>query len=126
MVMNEMSQKIIDLIAENKIDIKSAVDIVKLAMQEVEKMKELNGIDKQKLVLEVISEIARGKDGISGTQDDIISPHVMAGVKVLLEHDILPSIINVIIDASNGRVDVNNVTGCFTNMIYSILTCSKG
>lgn len=124
--MNNIYQKIIDLISEKKINLKSAVDIVKIAMQEVEKMNELTGINKQKMVLEIVSEIAKGKDGISGTQDDIIPINVMNGVKSLLEHDLIPSIINVIIDATNGRLDVNKVNNCFTSIIQTIFTCTQG
>lgn len=124
--MNTVAPQIITLIAEKKIDIKSAVDIVKVTMQEVEKMKSLSGLAKQKIVLEVIKDIAKGPDGISGTSDDLIPEHIMAGVHTLIEHELLPAIINVIIDASNGKLDVNKVSGCFHNLLQSIATCSKG
>ena len=47
-------------------------------------------------VVEVIEELAKGADGIEGTKDDLISPDVMAKLRVLLRHDLVEDMADVL------------------------------
>lgn len=113
----DIAKKIIDLINQKRLDVKSAIDLVKIAMQEVEKMKGMTGVEKQKMVIDIIEEVAKGEDGVIGTSDDLIPKYIMDGVKALLDYNLVPSVVNVIIDASNGKLDVNNVKGCLNGLL---------
>jgi hypothetical protein len=52
----------------------------------------------------VLADIAKGADGIEGTADDQIPPKVIAGIKAMADFDLVASTIDIIIDASNGKL----------------------
>jgi hypothetical protein len=81
-------------------------------MKEVEKIKNLNGKEKQQVVINALMEFAKGYDGIEGTQDDLINSTIIKGIHVLIEHEILPKIINIIVSASKGELTLKQIKGC--------------
>lgn len=105
------------LISENKVRVTNAIGLLRVAMQEVERLNEFTGSQKQSLVIEVLSRIAKGPDGISGTQDDLIPPLVIDGVRVLIESNLIGATIDLIIDATRGRLDINKVNTCMSSLV---------
>lgn len=49
-------------------------------------------VQKPELIVPVLEKIAAGADGISGTEDDIVSPEIVQAVKSLLDLDVVQHI----------------------------------
>lgn len=70
----------------------------------VEKYKNLSGKQKSELLMSVIEDIAKGADGIAGTEDDLISQEVIKEINVLVSSGLLSSSISVIYSAFKGKL----------------------
>jgi len=108
----QLVNKIRELIISKKVDAGDAMDILLVTMKEVEKIKSLNGKEKQQLVINALMELAKGSDGIEGTQDDLINSTIIKGIHVLIENEILPKIINIIVSVSKGELTLTEIKGC--------------
>ena len=104
------------LIQSKKVNINNAIDLLKITMTHVERIKGLTGKEKAIVVMHILDIIAKGDDGIAGTNDDLIPQHVINGVKALLENNLIESTISFVIDASKGKIDINNVKGCLKSL----------
>lgn len=109
---DEITSSIRQLITDKKVTVNNAIGLLRVAMQQAERLRSLSGAEKQALVIDILSTIAKGADGIEGTSDDIIPPVVINGIRALLEHDLVASTIDIIIDASRGQLDINEVQTC--------------
>ena len=78
-------------------------------MELVDKYPELSGPEKSDLVIKTLEEICKGQDGLVGTSDDLIPKHVMEILKSVLSLGIVQDIINQIIKATKGQLNINNV-----------------
>lgn len=100
------------MIQQKKVNITSAISLLKVGMQKAEALRSLSGKEKQDLVVDILSTIAKGADGIEGTQDDLIPSSVIAAIRAMIEHDLVASTIDIIIDATQGRIDINEAQTC--------------
>lgn len=112
-----------DYLLNNPSNLTPSVLIAK-AMELVERIKGLSGSEKKDMVLIIISIVAKGKDGVEGTDDDIIPKDIMDKIHVLIEKDLVGDIVDVIVSASRGNIDIGRTvqvvqdttviaTGCF-------------
>lgn len=101
------------MLQEKKVNITNAIDLIRLTMVEVGKFNKISKEDKKMLACDIIGEFAKGADGIEGTQDDLLPKIAVKGIQSMIEYDLVTSTINVIVDASNGRLTVDKVQGCF-------------
>lgn len=101
--------------------VKDAVGLIKFVMTNVEKLNGLSGEEKEQMVMSILTDLAKGKDGISGTKDDLLPPIVIAGLQAMSENNLITSTIELIIDASKGRLDINKVETC----TFSLFRCLK-
>ncbi len=77
--------------------------------------------EKKELVIAVLNKLAKGKDGVAGTEDDLISVEKMNSIKMLLESSLVGDFIEVVVKATKGNININKViqSGC----IRGILRC---
>jgi hypothetical protein len=101
------------MLLEKKVNIANAIDLISITMVEVGKFNKISMDDKKMLACDIIQEFAKGADGIEGTKDDLLPKVVVKGIQSMIEHDLITSTINVIVDASKGRLTVDKVQGCF-------------
>ena len=99
--------KMIETIKNRSITFNSSIDLIKLCMEEVEKIENLNGYDKKEYVIKTLNEIAKGNDGILGTNDDLIPIYILAPLNFLIKNNILSDIIETVIKATQGELDIN-------------------
>lgn len=95
----------------------NAMQLIVVAMQAAETFGSLSGKEKKLLVVDVLTEIAKGSDGVEGTSDDLISPTIMKSIRAMIENDLLTSTIDIIIDATKGRLDINKATTCVASFV---------
>lgn len=101
--------------------VKDAIGLIKFVMTNVEKLENLSGTDKEQMVLSILTDLAKGKDGVAGTKDDLLPPAVIHGLQAMSENNLITSTIELIIDASKGRLDINKVETC----TFSVFKCLK-
>lgn len=101
--------------------VKDAVGLIKFVMTNVEKLNGLSGQEKEQMVLSIITDLAKGKDGVAGTKDDLLPPSVIAGLHAMSENNLITSTVELIIDATKGRLDINKVETC----TFSFFKCLK-
>jgi len=87
----------------------------------MELVENINNINKRELVLSILNRLAKGKDGVVGTDDDLISKETLNSIKLLLESELVEGFVEVLIKATKGKVNINKIVdrGC------SIFTCFR-
>ena len=123
--MEEIKTKIFEAIQTKKINVESAVDVLGYLMQEADKLKSLNGDEKKTIVISILSDLAKGDDGITGTSDDILSPDVIKGINAMIDNNLVSCLINVLIDASKGNLDLNKYKNLQTTKLINIANISN-
>jgi hypothetical protein len=97
-----------EALKSNEVKLDSAVAVLAKTMEIAERFKYLDGKLKKKLLLEVLTRIAAGADGVAGTADDLLPAKTMATIKVLLEGDLVDQTINLISDVARGRFKIGD------------------
>jgi len=104
-------------IVQVKVNVKSAFAIIAHCMEILDKYKTMTGEQKKLYVLAVVEDLAKGSDGIAGTQDDLIPVATVQVLTSIVRENVLQDFINIIIDATKGNLDINKIvktsTTCF-------------
>ena len=82
-------------------------DVVVRVIECVEKFPGMSGPEKRDRALEVIRMIAKGRDGIAGTADDVIPVGVLDALQNAIDTDIVGDMIDLVVDATKGKFDIN-------------------
>lgn len=94
-------------ILKKEINGASPMTIVTKGMELMETFPNMSGAQKKELLTKVIERVAAGKDGIVGTDDDIIPKECVEALKLMLEKQLLEGIVSVISDAARGKFNLN-------------------
>jgi hypothetical protein len=113
---NAIAKEIAGKIIKNGISFGNAISVVQEIMKNLEVFKGLTGEEKHAITLTILDEIAKGKDGIIGTEDDLIPEHILKGIKALIENDLINSTISLIKQTMKGELKAETVKKCFGNM----------
>lgn len=77
----------------------------------------MSGPEKKKYLIKAIEMVARGKDGVFGTEDDLIPENTAKTLMMLLEQNLVEDTIHLIADAATGKLNVGQMKkvghGCF-------------
>ena len=75
--------------------------------------------EKKELVIAVLNKLAKGKDGVAGTDDDLISVEKINSIKLLLESSLVGDFIEVVVKATKGNININKVvqSGCLSGIL---------
>lgn len=96
-----------EAIVKKEVDASSAMVVVAKGMELMETFPNMTGPQKKDLLVKVIERVAAGKDGIIGNEDDIIPKECVEALKVMMEKDLLGSVVSVISDAARGKFNLN-------------------
>lgn len=80
------------------------IDVLSMLVQMIETFGGLRGPEKKALVIRTFEDIVSGHDGVLGTDADLLPPDVVQGMRVMLESNLITSIIDVVCAATVGRV----------------------
>lgn len=99
------------------------MEIIGVGMQFIERYSHLTGAEKKELFIKALEYIANGKDGVAGTDDDVIPKKTVDTIKMLLDNGIVEQTIDLVSDIAKGKYDINKTitsivevtqkTGCF-------------
>jgi hypothetical protein len=87
--------KVRDAIIENDIPI-APMAMIKYIMQLVDVDKTMSGLEKKELVIKVLDHVCAGKDGIMGTDDDLIPESIVDGIGALLRSGVIDEVITLL------------------------------
>lgn len=62
--------------------------------------------NKKEVLVKVLERIGAGKDGVFGTDDDLIPPTTLEEIKRIVNGPFLDSMINTALDISKGKFDL--------------------
>ena len=96
-------------IVNKDFDNKSPILIIAKGMEILNEVPELMGTTKKQILIEAIERIASGKDGILGTDDDVLSVAHLGMIKILIDNNLIGGLIDVIADASKGKFNIAKV-----------------
>lgn len=92
---------------ESRADLlKNPLNIVAVGMELMNSYPRLSGSEKKMALIQALSTIADGADGIAGTEDDVIPKPMMDTIKALIEGKLIHHVVNLIADVSKGRFDL--------------------
>jgi hypothetical protein len=85
----------------------------------MELVENIDTINKKDLVIAVLNKLAKGKDGVAGTEDDLISVEKINSIKLLLESSLVGDFIEVVVKATKGNININKVvqSGCISGIL---------
>ena len=92
----------------NEVKLDSVMAIIAKGMEIAERFKYLDGKLKKKLLLEVITRVAAGADGVAGTADDLIPATTMSTLKMMLEGDLVEQTVDLVSDIARGRFNIGS------------------
>ena len=82
------------------------MDLISSGMELVRDISAINGADRKRCVIHALEIVARGKDGVAGTADDLIAPENLKMLSVMLEHNIVEHVVEALLDAAKGRLNI--------------------
>ena len=116
----QLKEEIVDIIKTRKFKVNDAMSLIVIGVQILTKNKTITGQEKQELLISVLRDIAKGKDGKFGTADDLIPEQVWTQIETLLDSGIINSTIDVCYSLLTGQFP--NVVGASFKVIRS---CNK-
>jgi hypothetical protein len=99
-----------EAIVNKEFENKSPIFVVSKGMEILNRVPELTGGTKKRILITAIERIAHGRDGVAGTEDDLLPVEYVQMLKVIIENNIVEGLIDIISDASKGRFDVIKAT----------------
>lgn len=96
-------------ITEKTVDHLSPLAIVVRGMEIMDSYKQLDGRQKKDYVLAVVKELSKEANGVPAV--------TLNALEVILNENILGSFINIVSDATKGKVDINNVVATTTSCL---------
>ena len=98
---------LLETVVNKQIPANSAMSIIAKGMELMETFPNMNGEQKQSLLMSVIEKVAAGSDGILGTADDILSKETVETLRLILEKNLLTDITHLISDTAKGKFNIN-------------------
>lgn len=94
-LIEDLTAKLSEALLKKEVTL-TPLPIIKYLMKILDVDNMLTGSEKRNLVVEVLSYICAGKDGISGTADDLIPPNILEGIIALITSGVIDEVITLI------------------------------
>lgn len=107
-----------DLLENKQVNVNSAMCIIAKGMELMDNFKDVSGSEKKKYLIKTIEIVAKGKDGVFGTADDLIPESTAKTLTLFLEQNLIEDTVQLLMDASKGKLNLNQVqhvgVGCLS------------
>lgn len=108
-------------ISKDDVKIDNTLDIIKSLWFIVNGFINLTQDEKKTIVIHTLNDIAAGKDGILNTEDDIIEPHILYGLNMLIKCDMITSTIDLICEVS--QIKTTCTYSMYIYKFFSYILC---
>jgi hypothetical protein len=82
------------------------IDLIRSGMELVQTVSAIDMTDRKACLISALQIVASGKDGICGTDDDLIEPETLKMLNILLQHNIVDHVVEALLDAAKGRLNI--------------------
>jgi hypothetical protein len=82
------------------------MELISTGMEFAKDMVGLEGRQRKECLVAALKVIAAGKDGIAGTDDDVLLPETVKMLSIMLEHNIVDHVVEALLDAAKGRLNI--------------------
>lgn len=106
-VINELTQTLESTVNTGDLDAKRLVQLIPDLMELVEKYPELKGRDKKRLVIEVLRKFVNNKVENEDKKTRLLE----------LLDEVVPDMVDIVVDASKGKLNVNAITQVATGCL---------
>lgn len=113
-ITDKLYADVMEVIHSKKVQVDDAMTLVAYGVKLINKVKNVDGIEKVEILMTVFERIAKGKDGEFGTADDVIPEKVWTQMQTLMQAGIMNSAISVVDSLVNGKFPevAKTATGC--------------
>lgn len=80
--------------------------------------KVLSGAEKKELLLGALETIAKGRDGVQGTSDDLLPADFVVTIKLMLERNLVSQVIDVVAATAKGHFDIIQAKKVATDVVH--------
>lgn len=108
-------------VSREDVKVENAMDVIKSLWYVVDGFGEMNTEEKKKVVILALEDLASGKDGVLNTDDDIIPPHILKGITLLIECNLVMDMIDLIYEVTQAKQCMS--WSMYVCRILSYLTC---
>ena len=102
-----------------------AAQAIAACMSAMNGFPELPGADKKAVLVQALTEVAKGKDGQANTADDVLSPEMLETVRLLIDSNVLGGLIDALADVAAGRFGLAGARVSKTCLPFFRLWCVK-
>lgn len=109
---NKITILLLEAVAENPN--LSAMTVIAKGMEIMDTFPNLTGQEKKDRLMKVIYKVAAGKDGVLGTDDDILPKECVDMLQTILEKNLLEDTIKIISETANGKFNIHKAMATAT------------
>ena len=113
-------ENLVKQLQDDAIPLRDAFDVTHLVVKIVYKFDTCSREEKNRIIIATIEDIVAGKDGILYTDDDLLPPHIIDGLRALINSNILLSTVDFICEVTHVK---SSCTLC--SYICSFFCCCK-
>lgn len=114
---------LVKIIEQRQVDVNNAYQIIVKAMELIDAVPNIRGENKKELIINTIKAVAGGKDRIPGTPDDLIPEKTVRQLELLLQENMIEDTIQLVIDATKGKFDINRAKKIFRGCLRIFPSC---
>lgn len=108
----------INALFKRGMSIRDALDAIRTLVEIINDYDELSGKQKKELLTRVLKDICAGPDGSMYTQDDLVPANIIDGIHILIETNMISSVIDLICEVVHVRMGKS-----IRNLIYNCFCC---
>lgn len=101
----QIAVQLMQAVEAGTVDKNSPMAIVAKGMELIDKA--AAGGNKKELLLKILERVIAGKDGVLGTDDDLLPAKTVQDIQTLLKSNVLESMVETIVDITRGKFDIN-------------------
>jgi hypothetical protein len=99
-VYTRVAVKFVDHVSQQHVQ--DAGDVLRALAQVTSRYSGLSKEERKGVMVRVLEEVAAGKDGVLGTSDDLIPQPVLASMRVLINSDVVPSLLDMLLELTGA------------------------
>jgi hypothetical protein len=122
-VVSRSYKHFLNSVAKAEVKIENPIDVLKSLWYVIDGFGNMSNEEKKKVLIAAIEDIAAGQDGILNTADDIIPNHVLRGIEIMIECDMITSTIDLICETTHIKTGITFSMYVF-QIVSGILCCS--
>lgn len=124
-IIQDVVKKLSEILAKQSGLLINPLQAVTMGMELMNKYPSLSGSEKKVMLVKALNVISSGKDGIVGTNDDVIPKPVLDTLMKLIEGQLVHNLIDLVSDVSKGKFDIDKTSAVAKDTVDTCSGCFK-